>query len=181
MEKAKAAASKEFKLQKAMGDVVQGKMQNVEARKEKLQKEAANKLSSSKKTIPSPREPAGSSLTIADIESKIRSAAERRDNFLAARSSSSKRVHTPRGPTASLTVDLIEEKLNSAAERREIYLKNKVSKTSKSSPRTDANISKTLSFSSVSSSGSPGTRLPRMEVELEVRSKAEDSLPFFTP
>ena len=106
-----------------------------------LMKDAVNKLSSSasKKDL-SPRPRDGTSLTIADIESKINGAAERRETFLAARSSSSKRVHSPRpGPSASLTVDIIEEKLNSAAERHEcpgeIYLKNKVSRTSsKSSP-----------------------------------------------
>jgi len=175
LEKAKAVAFKEVKLQKAMGEVVQDKMQSAESRKEALLKEAVNKISSSKKNL-SPRVSSGSSLTIAEIESKIKGAAERRDSFLAARSSSSKRVHSPRGPSASLTVDSIQEKLNSASERREIYLKNKVSKaaSSKSSPD---NISKTLSFSSVSPSTSPRIKAAR----LEARNKAEDTLPFFTP
>jgi hypothetical protein len=83
LEKAKAVAFKEVKLQKAMGEVVQDKMQSAESRKEALLKEAVNKISSSKKNM-SPREPSGSSLTIAEIESKIKGAAERRDSFLAA-------------------------------------------------------------------------------------------------
>lgn len=179
LEKSKAVALKEVKLQKAMGEVVKGKLKSAEARKEILMKVAVNKLSSSasKKDL-SPRPRDGTSLTIADIESKINGAAERRETFLAARSSSSKRVHSPRpGPTASLTVDIIEEKLNSAAERREIYLKNKVSRTSsKSSPD---HISKTLSFSSVSPSSSPRIKAAR----LDTKSKQEDidPLPSYSP
>ena len=64
LEKAKAVAFKEVKLQKAMGEVVQDKMQSAEAKKEILLKEAVNKISSSKNNM-SPREPSGSSLTIA--------------------------------------------------------------------------------------------------------------------
>ena len=145
-----------------------------------LMKDAVNTLSSSasKKDL-SPRPRDGTSLTIADIESKIDGAAERRETFLATKSSSSKRVHSPRpGPSASLTVEIIEEKLNSAAERREIYLKNKVSRTSsKSSPD---HISKTLSFSSVS----PPSSSPRIKAaRLDTKSKQKDidPLPSYSP
>ena len=164
LEKSKAVALKEVKLQKAMGEVVKDKLQSAEVRKKILMKEAA----ASKKDL-SPRPRDGTSLTIADIELKINGAAERRKTFLATRSSSSKRAHSPRpGPSASLTVDIIEEKLNSAAERREIYLKNKVSRTSsKSSPD---QISKTLSFSSVSPRSSPRIKAAR----LDTKSKVED-------
>ena len=109
LEKSKAAALKEVTLQKTMGEVVKDKLQTAEARKKILMKEAVNKLSSSaSKNDLSPRPRDGTSLTIADIESKINGAAERRETFLATRSSSSKRVHSPRpGPSASLTVDII--------------------------------------------------------------------------
>mmetsp|Transcript_5326 Transcript_5326/g.11281 ORF Transcript_5326/g.11281 Transcript_5326/m.11281 type:complete len:131 (+) Transcript_5326:858-1250(+) len=62
--KGQSLAFKEVKLQKAMGETVQDKMQSAEARKETILKEVANKLSSYKKNL-SPREPSGSSLTIA--------------------------------------------------------------------------------------------------------------------
>mmetsp|Transcript_8111 Transcript_8111/g.12713 ORF Transcript_8111/g.12713 Transcript_8111/m.12713 type:complete len:523 (+) Transcript_8111:58-1626(+) len=176
VDKAKAVALKEVKLQKAMGEVVQDKLNAANERREVLmrdQKEAMNKLSLSKNSQ-SPRR-LSSSLTVVTIEEKLNSAAERRESFLAARSSSSKRAHSPRGPSASLTVDTIEEKLNSAAERRDIYLKNRVSKiSSKSSP-----ISKTLSFASVS----PDNASPRIKAaRLDARSKAEvETVPTFTP
>lgn len=176
VEKARQATITSLQQQKAMGEVVQDKLNAANERRESLmrdQKEAMSKLSLSKKS-PSPRGPS-SSLTVVAIEKKLNSAAERRESFLAARSSSSKRALSPRGPSASLTVDAIEEKLNSAAERREIYLKNKVSKiSSKSSP-----ISKTLSFASVSpdSNSSPRIKAAR----LDASSKAEDTMPIFTP
>lgn len=175
VEKAKQAALKEVKQQKAMGEVVQDKLNAANERRESLmrdQKEALNKLSVSKKS-PSPRGPP-SSLTVVAIENKLNNAAERREIFLAGRSSSSKRALSPRGPSASLTVDVIQEKLNSAAERREVYLKNKVSKiSSKSSP-----ISKTLSFASVSPDSNCSPRIKA--ARLEARSKAGDTLPTFT-
>lgn len=166
LEKSKAVALKEVKLQKAMGEVVHDKMQSAEARKEMFLRDTVNKLSSSKKNL-SPRD-GTSSLTISDIESKIKFAADRREIYLAARSSSSKRVHSPRGCAKELTVGIIEEKLNSAAERREIYLKNKVSNKKTSSESSPDNISKTLSFSSVSPSASPRIKAARLDARSKV-------------
>ena len=161
----------------AMSEMARDRMLKAEVRKEKLQKEKLIAISSSQKNHSPPESP----FTMDDITTKLDSAAKRRDIFLAARSSSSKRMHSPREQTGSLTMDDIMTKLNSAAERREIYLKNKV----KTSPRSSGdNVSKNLSFSSVSPSVSPaGAHSPRIKAA-RLESKSNDDLgplPYFTP
>ena len=178
-EKAKAAAYKDLKLQKGLAEMAQDRMLKAEARKEKLQKEKIEAASSSKKkvVVPSPRGSPDPALDVVKIEEKLNSAAKRRDNFLAARaSSSSKRVHSPRELSGSLTMDDITTKLNSAAERREIYLKNKVSPFRSRNDAEETQVSKNLSFSSISPSSSPsGAHSPRIKAaRLEAKTKCSN-------
>jgi hypothetical protein len=122
---------------------------------------------------------------LAEIEEKLQSASKRRDDFLASRSSSTKRAHSPRGLPGSLTMKDITTKLNSAAERREIYLKGKIAKATGSPREVVDSVSKNLSFSSVSPSTSPthGVHSPRIKAaRLEARSNDNDPLPpYLTP
>ena len=191
-EKAKAAAYKDVKMQKEISTLAQDRILKAEVRKEKIQQEKiAAVVSASKKKIPSPRGGGGgggsteSALVLAEIEEKLQSASKRRDDFLASRSSSTKRAHSPRGLPGSLTMKDITTKLNSAAERREIYLKNKVSKATGSPREVVDSVSKNLSFSSVSPSASPnhGVHSPRIKAaRLEARSNDNDPLPpYLTP
>lgn len=175
-------AVKEVQQQRELGEVIQDKLLSAEARKEKLLKESVKKISSSKTNNRSPRVSPAKTLTLAEIERKIDSAAERRDNFLAARvcSSSSKRVHSPRGQSDILTVADIEQKIESASERRKIYLKEKISKAKASKSSPDC-VSKNLSFSSVSPNSSPSPRIKAARLEASTDVKSVEAPQFFTP